>query len=366
MSKRLTGPGLAQQKLVFVVERAGVGLAEGHIHRPEQSAAGGHQDAIVTGRRAIVAADFARVVERNVELERLIEASFYRGQIFLQRLQLNEAYREFSNVVERLPDFRAYWFRSKTCYLLKDVKGGRSDIAQYLRLKSGAGGPPTELAIGRALRELAVELQGEAYAAALEEAGHALRGWLVANPNDAEALEHLGAVQQAGIGTLDEAIQTYSLGLTKDPARAQLRNMRGWAYVDQKQYEPARADFAETVRRDPADPEAHAGLGYVWALEGASSKAREEAATALLHGSHNYLVLHQVDCVYAQLSARDMGSRLEFENLALGALERAVALWRKSRAGPDELQLIRVETAFPDSLKSRPEFERLLRVEPNR
>src|SRR5262245_23472895 len=65
------------------------------------------------------------------------------------------------------------------------------------------------------------------------KAEDALGGWLAANPQDAEALQHLGAVQK-GLGRLGDAIETYSLGLKQDPNRALLRNMRGWAYVDQE------------------------------------------------------------------------------------------------------------------------------------
>jgi hypothetical protein len=100
---------------------------------------------------------------------------------------------------------------------------------------------------------------------------------------------------------------------------------------------------------------------------GVSATAREEAAKALLNGSDNYLVLHNIACIYGQLSASEVGSRLEYEDLALHALTRAVALWREHRAGPDDLTYIRSvrqETAFPASLKERPEFERVLNGRP--
>jgi tetratricopeptide (TPR) repeat protein len=152
-----------------------------------------------------------------------VEASFYRGQIFLQQARLSEALNEFSKVVQRLPDFRAYWYRAKTYFLLKDDKRGRNDIAQYVSLKSDSSGPPTGLAIGKALRELAVELEGEAQAAALRQADDALSVWIAANPQDAEALQHLGGAaraRQAG-----RRNRNLLAGLTQDPTR-QLRNMR--------------------------------------------------------------------------------------------------------------------------------------------
>src|SRR5262245_1082208 len=242
--------------------------------------------------------DFDRVLEPPDE-QRLVEARFYRGQIYLQpsHLNLDQARAEFSAVIQRLPDFRAYWFRSQTHFLLNEVERGRSDIARYVSLKSGASGQAAELEIGKALRELAVQLPGAAHDAALGEAKNALTDWRVTHPNDAEALQHLGGVQDE-LGQREEAIKTYSLGLNHDSHGEQLLNMRGWAYVNQEQLDLARADFVKIIGRSPNNPAAHAGLGYVCALEGRSAAAREDAAIALLNGSNNYLILHQIACIY--------------------------------------------------------------------
>ena len=51
----------------------------------------------------------------------------------------------------------------------------------------------------------------------------------------------------------------------------------------------------------------------------------------------------------------------EFEDLAIEHLRRALELWRRGSAGPDEVQLIQDEPAFHAGLRARPEFQELLR-----
>jgi hypothetical protein len=92
----------------------------------------------------------------------------------------------------------------------------------------------------------------------------------------------------------------------------------------------------------------------------APDDAQAQALVATLSGADNYLILHYVACIYGRLSQSAKAQRIEHENMALAALKRAVALWREHPSGPDEIELIRRESAFPDSLRARPEFARLL------
>ncbi len=136
---------------------------------------------------------------------------------------------------------------------------------------------------------------------------------------------------------------------------------RGWAYVSAGKADLARADFAEALRIDPDNPESHAGLGFAGAQSDQSEEARSEASAALLRGCDNYLVMHNVACIYGLISQSAKEDKLKHENLALGALKRAVAIARKSGEAAAEAKYIRGETlSFSDSLRARREFQQLI------
>src|SRR5262249_42754531 len=54
--------------LSFIVEGTGVRLAECHINRPKEDAACVYENIVVARSRTVVSSNFARVVERHVEL----------------------------------------------------------------------------------------------------------------------------------------------------------------------------------------------------------------------------------------------------------------------------------------------------------
>ena len=57
---------------------------------------------------------------------------------------------------------------------------------------------------------------------------------------------------------------------------------------------------------------------------------RSEASAALLRGCDNYLVMHNVACIYGLISQSAKEDKLKHENLVLGALKRAVAIGEKA------------------------------------
>ena len=137
---------------------------------------------------------------------------------------------------------------------------------------------------------------------------------------------------------------------------------RGWAFgnLTPAQYEPAEEDFARALKLDASNAEAHTGLGYVRACREAPADAQHEAAAALLHGGGDYLILHNIACIYARLSRSDKKRETAYQDLTIDLLRRAVDLWGRREAGPDERDLIARESAFPPALKAREEFRRLL------
>ena len=130
--------------------------------------------------------------------------------------------------------------------------------------------------------------------------------------------------------------------------------------LSQALLDQARADFDAAIRLVPDTAEAHTGLGYVEACRGAGANARRSAQIAVLYGPGDFLILHNVACIFAKLSEGEPDRRREYEDMTIDYLRRAVELWKRDRSGPNELTLIRDESAFGKSLKARPEFKKLL------
>ena len=80
--------------------------------------------------------------------------------------------------------------------------------------------------------------------------------------------------------------------------------------------------------------EAHAWLGYVQVCQGKAGGPRH-ANLAVLHGAGDYLVLHNVACIYAKLSGKDPKRARELQDMALDVMRREVELWERDRRGPD-------------------------------
>jgi tetratricopeptide (TPR) repeat protein len=294
--------------------------------------------------------------------DRLVEAAYYRGQLLLQQQRVREALADLSTVIDARPDFRpAYWLRAKLRFRLGEYDEGQLDLAKFLALQKSASKPiNAQFAMGKALRYLALELDGEAKAQALVRAAKELNAAISAGSRFPEIFQQLGTVQE-GLANVREAIASYSKGLELAAGSVPLRNLRGWAYVGAQRFDLARADFSEALRIEPGNPDSHAGLGFVTAQVGQADDARREASAALLTGSDNYLVLHNVACIYGRLSESAKEHKIEHENLAIAALKRAVNIARHIGAGSAEDEYIRQEKeAFPDSLRARPEFQNLL------
>ncbi|MFO0965091.1 MAG: protein kinase [Gemmataceae bacterium] len=146
------------------------------------------------------------------------------------------------------------------------------------------------------------------------------------------------------------------------PGEVGLRLRRGWELVEEgpPHYDEARKEFAAALGLEPENAEAHAGAGYVHASQKNHKDAERHAALAILHGAGDYIVLHNVACVYAMCGVADPKQETRYQDMALDQLRRAVALWSKTKMGPNELDLIRREGAFPRSMRDRADFKALI------
>jgi Flp pilus assembly protein TadD len=177
---------------------------------------------------------------------------------------------------------------------------------------------------------------------------------------DAAVYDELGAVLEF-LGRVPEAITAYTEAVRAQPKEARLLVKRAWAHEKRNAYKNAEADFLAALVIEPNHAEAHAGLAYILACLGkADDGASLHAIEAALHGSGDYLVLHNVACVFAKLAELEPARTRQHEDVTLALLRRELELWRRDRAGPDPLAIIRNEAAFGDALRSRPEFRNLL------
>jgi tetratricopeptide (TPR) repeat protein/tRNA A-37 threonylcarbamoyl transferase component Bud32 len=312
--------------------------------------------------------DFTSVLQLPADA-RLIEAAYYRGQLHLERQEFLEALKDFDLVVKETPGFRpVYLSRAQVHFLRGDDTRGLADLTTFLDRGSAKPFDPRDARLfalrGRLLHQLVPHwgLPTSEVKAKLELTLNELKTARQLGHRSAELFDDLGSVAQR-LGKWGEARAAYEEALKTAPRdlAVKVRTKRGWIYAGLRaEHASARADFAEAVRLDPTHADAHAGLGYLQALQKSPSEAQRAAAQALWHGSNNYPVLHNVACIYAELSRSDPGQAKQHQDMAVALLQRAVELCRRGGGGARENDNIRGDTSF-DVLRGRPDFENLLR-----
>jgi serine/threonine protein kinase/Flp pilus assembly protein TadD len=296
---------------------------------------------------------------------RLLEAAYYRGQIHLERGDAAAALRDFDRVAAENPGFRPIYLRRAEIYLVRGEDArALNDLDAFL-----GGGRPLKVQSreayeqrGRLLRFLVpgLKLLAAQRKKKLELALAELNRAADLGGRSAALFDDLGSVWEL-LGRDQEAMRAYTLGLKQATEDARLHIKRGWVLVRRKQYAKARADFAQALGAEAKNAEAHTGLGYVRACQGDSVDAQRHASEALIHGAGDYLVLHNVASIYGQLSQTDRARATAYQDTAMVQLQRAVELWKWGGAGPNEIQLIRKEGAFPPAMRDREDFRKLVK-----
>ncbi len=314
-------------------------------------------------------ADFAKVLEPPEE-KKLFEAAYYRGQLRLQRKEFAEALKDFDLVVKENPGFRpAYLSRAQDQFLRGDDARGLADLTTFLDLARPEPFDPKDPNLlaqrGRLLLQLVPKwgMSSDEYKAALKLTRDELETARRTGCRSAALLDDLGSVRQR-LGEWGEALAAYEQCLQTAPPdlAVKVRTKRGWIYAlspQARERDSAREDFAEAVRLDPSHADAHAGLGYVQALQDHAGEAQDEAAEALVHGADDYLILHNVACIYAELSQTDTVRAEQHQTMAMDLLQRAMQLWRRGGGGPSEIDAIRGDPSLR-VLSGRPDFDKLL------
>jgi len=318
------------------------------------------------GRYAEAEHDLDRAIRLDPDARRLVEAAYYRGQLYAERNQADKALADFDRVAAASPGFRSVYL-DRPLVLISKGQPARAlaDLDTYVRLSRPVAPEGWEVhgLRGRLLRflytELPLEKRGGAVGRALLPlaSGELLRA-VKLGAKVPGVFDDLGAVMEHS-GRIDLAVIAYDQGIALAPDDPKLLIKRAWAYEQTGRHDKASADFA-AARSAPENPEAHTGLGYVQALRARPPDAQREADLALLHGGDDYLVLHNVACIYAALSQTDGPQAAPSQDAALALLRRSVKLWKQKGSGPSELDLMKGEPAFKP-LRGRKDFQDLLR-----
>jgi tetratricopeptide (TPR) repeat protein len=314
-------------------------------------------------------ADFKAVLEPPDD-RRLLEGFYYRGWFRLHRKEYPEALKEFDALVKENSSFRAvYLLRAQVYFSHGDDLHGLGDLTTFLDLARPEPYDPKDPRLfalrGRLLGELVPKwgLARPDRNARLLVARDQLETARRLGYRSAALFDDLGSVAQR-LGEWDDALAAYAEALRTAPPdlAVKVHTKRAWVYaqsLEPPQLGKARDDFAEAVRLDPAHADAHAGLAYVRALGGAPAEAQREGALALLHGGDDYLILHNVACVYAELSRVDRGQSRQHQDMAIDLLRRAAELCRRAGDGVKEVDNIRAEPSLR-VLSTRQDFKQLI------
>ncbi|HTW95236.1 MAG TPA: tetratricopeptide repeat protein [Tepidisphaeraceae bacterium] len=299
----------------------------------------------------------------------LAEAQYYRAQIYVEQNQYTLALADLNRAVsERQQFYPAYLLRARVELMQGAQAAGLKDINLLLAHDAGPDYDPESGPglgqRGQLLRRIAAELPKEARRATLRLASQDLQSAIQNGGESGQVYHDLGAVQDA-LGEDGAAADSYTRALQLAPHDVPTFLDRGWLTQRLGRNDEARTDFTSAIAIDPSNAEAHTGLGFVAACQGTASEAQEQAAQALVTGGNDYLILHNVACIYAELSQTDPPHGVEHQATAVATLARAISIWRDHRTGPDEIQLIRQENLFSTTLKDAPGFQEILNGGPN-
>ena len=277
-------------------------------------------------------------------------------------------------IINDRPDLRPpRLLRIRISLAQRNTQQARAHIDQWLTQldsKLDLAGPAAAARRSQLLRVLAESsigpAQGLALSLALAEAQAAIKGGV----KSATLYDDLAA-NYLGRGQFKEAIAATSDGLecpTSEIMLARLHHTRGLAYVELREFENAKQDFAAeaAVKGDGRLPQihradAHALLGYVAALELKASEAQRKAAESMaqLREYDHYSPWINLACVYNALADKDPPSKESLQDIAMVMLSNAMHQAQRIDRVSEATRKIRGDSAL-ESLQSRPDFLQII------
>lgn len=330
----------------------------------------------LAGERELAESAFTVLLEKSAGSP-IAEASYYRAVLRWEDGDHVAALTDLETVLSVRPDFAAaILLQSRIYFLTGDLEQGTDCLNDWLASIAAQGGSavtdqPFDSATWQACFERArflrrllssaiptsVELNRKGL---LTQALSELQEAIKLGGDSAELYSEIGSVLELS-GAADDAFAAYSKSLVSKPDDDTLLVKRGWLQVLRlRNGDGAIADFEAALKINPDNAEAHSAHGFLLALQKPSSDAEQAAVRAILHGAGDYLILHNVACIYAELAAASPEKAAGYEQSSLDVLKRGLTLWQKgNRSGPNAVQLARGESSFRN-LAKREAFKALL------
>ena len=313
-----------------------------------------------------------------------IAARLNRGLMYRLQGQSDLAVREFDSLIAQSPPVvEAALYRSRlyadvgnyndalTCLDRSNVNTAEFPIAAYLLAKLALQKGDADQCLhqldaivhtsaerGHLLRVMASELPRTQQKRALELALMDISDATASAGASASAFADQAAVLDL-LGRHDQALAAYSHAIAIAPDDCQPLINRGWCNEALNHLDQARDDFTKALQLVPNQPEAVTGLGYVDARLGRGAEAQRQASLAVLQSNGDYRILHNVACIYAQLSLTDPARAQLHQDAAIALLDQAIVKWRQGWRGRSEIELIQEEPAFPAAMRQRADFKKL-------
>lgn len=297
----------------------------------------------------------------------LVEAAYYRAVLQSEAGDLTAAISDLEIVLSARPEFApARLLRCRIHYFHGEFVAARKDADVFL-----AGDTAYEPDSARACYERARFIRRLLSSPApaglhvnrtglLELALSELQESVNEGGDWAELYAEIGSVLEL-LGAFPDSFAAYSKSIEIEPVNDTLLVKRGWLQALRlNEGAGAIADFEAALQANPENAEAHSAHGFLLAIADPSVAAERAALRAVLHGAGDYLILHNVACIFAELATRSPDRAADYEQSALDVLSRGIQLWQKGdRSGPDASQLAANEPSFRE-LSKRPEFQQLI------
>ena len=305
---------------------------------------------------------------------RLVEAAYYRAQVYFQTGQYPLAIADLTLVdAERPALSQALSLRAQARLMLNDVNGFWSDLDAF------------------ASKEIRIEddVRVDPRVARIHTLAMLRKTWLLPRPNAASVCrlalksavqlppQHETAAFLGDEGSLaanvlrdhEQAVRFYTASLNMKPDGI-FHQLRGQSHFELGHLKEAEEDFAAAAQiLEAAKPErpiqaatAHAYLGIVLAREGRTEIAIDEASKAVTLAGGEVTVLHNIACVYAEASEKDPMRVDAYQQLAKMFLRKAIRIWRDypKTSNYDEVLQIQADPSL-HSVRERPDYKEWFR-----
>ena len=301
--------------------------------------------------------------------ERLIVANYYKGLVYLDKGERAKAQYAFETVLKDNKSFRPAYLR---LFEIKFLEGKSYDKSLDYLTKYINNGRAVELnetngelhyLRGQMLRPLVASKDGGKVLLKEFETAEKLLGGKPAQLSfDLASVHYQQQRPDEALKYFQQAWDATAQDKMDAPARKALQikilNLRGWTYAQKSDYEKAGEDFRLVLKKfEDKNAEAFSGLGFVYARQRAFAAAQSAAALALAYGADKDVVLHNVACIYAELSVLDKDNAKLHVSMTMKYIRVCL---EKNPAAVEEIRSEANSGGSFYTLRNQPELKKLL------